>query len=165
MGIEFRYAERKDLTRIVEIYNQSIKLKNITADINPITVSERENWFENASPDKYPIWVIISESEIIGWFSLEAFYGRDAYQHTAEVSIYLDETARGQHLGTKVLEFLKTKLSKLSLTSLVAYIFKQNDPSINLFTKQGFEIWGLLPQVAQIDGAYLDLAILGKQFI
>lgn len=57
MQIKFRYAVRQNLIKIVEIYNQSIKLKNVTADIRQISVSEREAWFENASIDKYPIWV------------------------------------------------------------------------------------------------------------
>ena len=35
---------------------------------------------------------------------------------------------------------------------------------MTLFKKQGFEQWGLLPQVAEIDGNHLDLAILGKHF-
>ena len=164
MSIHFKFAEKDDLPKIVAIYNQVIKLKNVTADLAPISVSDRETWFANSSHDKYPIWIITDDDKIVGWCSFEPFYGRAAYQHTTEVSIYIDEATRGNHIGTQTIQFLATQLKQRHLQNIVAYVFKQNIPSMTLFKKQGFEQWGLLPQVAEIDGNHLDLAILGKHF-
>ncbi len=40
---------------------------------------------------------------MIAWLSFSDFYGRPAYPRTAEVSIYLDESARGKGLGKQLL--------------------------------------------------------------
>ncbi|MGK4063797.1 N-acetyltransferase family protein [Weissella paramesenteroides] len=164
MTINFKFATKDDLPKIVTIYNQVIKLKNVTADLAPIPVSDREKWLDASSHEKYPIWIITNDEQVIGWCSLEAFYGRAAYQHTAEISIYIDETTRGKHVGTQTIQFLATQLKQRDLQNIVAYVFRQNIPSMTLFKKQGFEQWGLLPEVAEIDGRHLDLAILGKHF-
>lgn len=164
MTINFRFAARDDLPKIVTIYNQVISLRNVTADLAPISVSDREQWFDASSHEKYPIWIIADDDQVIGWCSLGAFYGRAAYQHTAEISIYIDETTRGKHVGTQTIQFLATQLKQRDLQNIVAYVFRQNTPSMALFKKQGFEQWGLLPKVAEIDGRHLDLAILGKHF-
>jgi L-amino acid N-acyltransferase YncA len=43
----------------------------------------------------------------------------------------------------------------------MAFIFAHNIPSIKLFKKFGFQQWGYLPGVAQLDGKQQDLAIFG----
>lgn len=166
MSISFKLAQQNDLPRIVEIYNQTISLKNVTADIKPVTVADREEWFAAFSPDKYPLWVMqdATSQQIIGWVGLEAFYGRAAYQQTAEISIYIDQNSRGQHIGSQAFAFVGSQLPRLNLHNLVGFVFKQNPASLGLFKKQGFSQWGFLPQVAQIDANYLDLVIVGNHF-
>lgn len=51
----------------------------------------------------FTIWIIADDDQVISWCSLGAFYGRAAYQHTAEISIYIDETTRGKHVGTQAI--------------------------------------------------------------
>lgn len=164
MTIFYELAKKEDLPTIVAIYNQTISLQTVTADLHPVTVAERTAWFDSFTADKYPLWVIKSNQEIIGWLDLSPFYGREAYQHTAEISIYLDQKARGQHIGSQALKFAEIQLKALNLENVVAFIFKQNEPSIRLFTKSNFSQWGFLPQVAEIEGKLLDLVIMGKHF-
>ena len=40
-------------------------------------------------------------------------------------------------------------------------IFAHNQPSLTLFQKFGFQQWGYLPQVAELDGVERDVVILG----
>lgn len=42
-----------------------------------------------------------SEKKIVGWLSFQDFYGRKAYDITAEISIYLDEKFRGRGYGKR----------------------------------------------------------------
>ncbi len=164
MAIKFKHAKQSQLPKIVEIYNQVIDSGTVTADLAPVTVSERQDWFDAFDPQKYPIWVIYQGVEMIGWVSLEPFYGRAAYQNTAEISIYVDEKFHRQNVGTQTLDFVANQLHHLDINNLVAFVFKQNTPSMHLFQKQNFVQWGLLPKVAQINGHYLDLSIMGKYF-
>ena len=54
------------------------------------------------------------------------------------------------------------KLSpNLKLKTLLGFVFAHNAPSLGLFGKAGFTIWGHLPKVAEIDDKEIDLLILG----
>ena len=163
MELGYRKATLKDLPKIVEIYNQIIPSRLATADLTPITVDERKGWFE-AFDENHPIWVIEYQNEVRGWVALEHFYGRPAYDHTSEIVIYLDQRLRKQGVGTKTMEFIIRQLPKLTVDTIVAYIFGHNIPSLKLFKSFGFTQWGLLPQVAELDGIKRDLVILGRHF-
>ncbi|MEM9926889.1 MAG: GNAT family N-acetyltransferase, partial [Cyanobacteria bacterium P01_D01_bin.50] len=49
----------------------------------------------------------------------------------------------------------------LGLNTLIGFIFAHNEASLKLFKKFGFEGWGYLPGIADIDGVECDLVILG----
>ncbi|KRM87110.1 GNAT family N-acetyltransferase [Lacticaseibacillus thailandensis] len=164
MRIEFKYAQHQDLPQITDIYNQAIPGRQATADLEPVTVASKEAWFAAFTPDKYPIWLIMVDGNIAGWVSLEAFYGRPAYSHTAEISIYLDQHYQHQQLGQAALDFVFSQLPHLALDTIVAFVFHHNGPSQHLFTRNGFDRWGHLPRVALMDGQRRDLDILGRHF-
>lgn len=152
-----------DLPRIVEIYNQIIPSRLATADLEPVTVADREAWFASFTAT-HPLWVITQGDQIIGWFALEPFYGRPAYEHTAEISIYIDQAVHHQGVGSRALQFVIDQLPQLGITAIVAYIFGHNQPSLRLFRHFGFAEWGSLPRVAELDGVQRDLKILGRRF-
>ena len=105
----FRKAVHVDLPRIVEIYNQIIPSRLATADLEPVTVADREAWFASFTAT-HPLWVITQGDQIIGWFALEPFYGRPAYEHTAEISVYIDQAVRHQGVGSRALQFVIDQL-------------------------------------------------------
>ena len=39
----FRVAEEKDLVKIIEIYNQVIESRSVTADLKPVTVKKQKS--------------------------------------------------------------------------------------------------------------------------
>ncbi|ETY73182.1 GNAT family N-acetyltransferase [Lactiplantibacillus fabifermentans] len=164
MGVTLRVATMSDLPVIVDIYNQTIPGHQITADLKPVTVEQRRSWFLEHSADHYPLWVVLQADQVVGWMSFSPFYGREAYAKTTEVSIYLDRNVQGQGLGSQVLEMIPDQVKKLGLTAVLAYIFSSNMPSIKLFKKFGYEQWGFLPAVAELDHRPNDLVILGKHF-
>ncbi|WEV45620.1 GNAT family N-acetyltransferase [Streptococcaceae bacterium ESL0687] len=163
--IEFRYAKKEDLGRIVEIYNQAVPTRLSTADLEPIEVESRIGWFEAHNPDKRPLWLIIYQGQIAGWMSFSDFYGRPAYSKTAEISIYLDTSFRRLGLGQKALTYAESQVSRLGIDTLLAFIFGHNQASQKLFLKNCFTPWGHLPQVALMDEKLYDLDILGKSYI
>ena len=62
----------------------------VTADTEPITVESRLNWFKEHDPKTRPLFIISLNEQTVGWMSFQSFYGRPAYQATAEISIYID---------------------------------------------------------------------------
>lgn len=158
----FRRAQPHELPRIVEIYNQSIPGRLATADLVPVTVEARQAWFD-AHDDTHPLWVLEMEEQIVGWASLRPFYGRAAYAATNEASVYIAEGQQGRGYGRYLLEQLIVAASELGRRTLLAFIFAHNTPSLTLFARCGFERWGLLPEVADLDGLPTSLAILGRR--
>lgn len=164
MSVRFEYATHDELPRIVEIYNEIIPSRLATADLEPVSVASRENWFAEFNHETRPLWVMKVDDQIAGWVGLESFYGRPAYHKTAEISIYIDANYRHQGLGQQAIDFVTGELERLGLDALVAFIFSHNLPSQKLFIHNGFAVWGHLPDVAEMDGQRRSLDILGKHF-
>ncbi|MDM5224022.1 N-acetyltransferase family protein [Peribacillus sp. NJ11] len=161
--IEFRKAELSDLPRIVEIYNSTIASRMVTADTEPVSVQSRVKWFEEHDSESRPLFIITIEGETAGWMSFQSFYGRPAYNSTAEISIYIDDYFRGKGIGQISIQKAIDVSPKLGVKTLLGFIFAHNAPSLKLFSKFGFEKWAHLPQVAELDGIERDLIILGKR--
>lgn len=155
-----RSANNDDLQRIVEIYNSTISTRMATADIEPVTVKSKREWFEKHSK-KRPIFVEEIDGVVVAWISFESFYGRPAYHLTAEISIYIDNQFRGKGVGSKLLEESLKLCSRLRIKNIIGFIFSHNIRSLRLFEKYGFSRWGELPEIAEIDGNLYSLSILG----
>ncbi len=158
-----RPATLKDLPRIVAIYNAVIPEKIATADPEPVTVAAKTDWFHSHSEDHYPLLVHEKKNEIIAWVSFQPFYGRPAYQYTAEISIYINKIHRGQGLGKQLLQESLTIAHELGFKTLLGFIFAHNRPSIRLFKDCGFQCWGTLPHIAEMKGQEYSLSIYGRR--
>jgi L-amino acid N-acyltransferase YncA len=161
MSLPYRDATLDDLPAIVAIYNSTVPSRQVTADLSPVTVESRLAWFHAHGPHARPLWVVEEAGEVVAWLSFSDFYGRPAYLRTAEVSIYLAESARGKGLGKQLLEAALERAPALSIDTVLGFIFGHNQPSLRLFLGYGFEVWGTLPRVAVLDGIERDLVILG----
>jgi phosphinothricin acetyltransferase len=158
-----RDATAADLTAIVAIYNAAIPGRMATADTEPVSVESRVPWFREHAPQARPLWVTESAGEIVGWCSLQSFYGRPAYHATAEVSIYVAPDHRRAGVARHLLAECVGRASSLGLATLLGFIFGHNQPSLRLFEAFGFQRWGHLPRVAVLDGIERDLVIVGKR--
>lgn len=162
--LSYRDAKQMDLDSIVEIYNSTIPTRMVTADTEPVSVESRQQWFDEHDPEKRPLWIIEDDQrKIIGWVSFQHFYGRPAYDATAEISIYLHETVRGRGIGKEVLDYCTGRAPSFGIKTLLGFIFAHNEPSLCLFRNAGFEEWAYLPDIAVLDGQEKGLKILGKR--
>lgn len=162
-NIKFREAIYTDLNRIVEIYNSTIASRMVTADLEPVSVESRNNWFYEHNAKHRPLWIIEMEDKTVGWLSFQSFYGRPAYNATAEISIYLDSSVRGMGLGKTALDYAIKEAPSLGIKTLLGFIFSHNEPSLKLFRHFGFEEWANLPNIAQLDDTERGLIIMGKR--
>jgi L-amino acid N-acyltransferase YncA len=163
MQRSYRPATLNDLPRIVEIYNATVPSRQVTGDLEPISVESRLPWFHAHRPESRPLWVAEAEGRAIAWLSFSDFYGRPAYRNTAEISLYVGETVRRCGWGSYLLSEAIAHAPSLQINRLLAFIFGHNLSSLTLFKKFGFEPWGLLPGVASLDQVERDLVILGRK--
>lgn len=156
-------AAMQDLEEIVEIYNSTIAGRVVTADLEPINVKDREKWFHEHNSHHRPLWVLKKGGNIAAWLSFQSFYGRPAYNGTAELSIYVNENYRGMGAGSILLSKALEESPRLGIKNLVGFVFGHNEHSLRLLQKFGFSQWGLLPGVAELDGVERDLVIIGRK--
>ena len=157
-----RLAAIDDLPRIVEIYNQSIAGKQATADLQPVSVADRQAWFDAHTGNRPLVVAQNSLDEIVGWGSLSDLYARPAYHISTEISIYVADEAKGQGVGKALVNYLIQVAPSCGVQQVVALIFAHNTPSLAMFGKLGFEPWGKFKQVCDMNGFIADVVILGK---
>ena len=168
-------AHKEDLPEILAIYNQSIAGKQATANLTPVSCEERQDWFnEHVNSATRPIYIVkavvenVDErieqtaSPIVAWGSFSDLYARPAYHISTEISIYLHQDYHGQGLGSLLTRWMLTQAPSLGIHNVVALIFAHNQPSLGLFRKLGFEQWGYMPKVCDMQGFIADVVMLGK---
>jgi phosphinothricin acetyltransferase len=161
--MDIRDAEAAELPAIVDIYNATIASRMATADTEPVSIESRRAWFEQHSPARRPLWVALEGTRVVGWLSYSSFYGRPAYDRTCELSVYLAPEYQQRGLGSDLLRRAIEHAPAIGVSTLLAFIFAHNTPSIRLVEKHGFVRWGYLPRVAVLDGVENDLVILGRR--
>ena len=148
---------------MVGIYNASISGRMATADTEPVSPDSRRGWLRDRDSGHHPLWVLERDGHVVGWLSFGKFYGRPAYAATAEVSVYVDPVARREGHATHLMKEAVLQAPRLCLTTLLAFVFSHNEPSLAFCRKFCFQPWGQLPRVARLDGIERDLVILGRR--
>ena len=162
-NITIRIATESDWPKIIEIYNQSIHELGKTADTEPQSVTSREDWLKNHLSPKHPILLAEIESIVVGWCSLSPHRpGRKALERTQEISYYIDADYRGKGVGSTIIRETISYAKKNEIKNLFAILLDINTQSIAILEKFGFERWGHLPKVADINGNVCGQLIYGK---
>ena len=161
--VAIRPARPEDLPAIVAIYNASIPGRLATADTEPVTVAQREDWYRSFDPARRPLWVLEDGGEVRAWLSLKSFYGRPAYHRTVEVTVYVASEHQRRGYAGRLLAHALEAAPALGIATFLAFVFAHNEPSVALFMRLGFAGWGRLPKVAELDGVERDLLILGRR--
>lgn len=158
-----RHATEDDLPAIVQIYNASIPSRQATADIEPVSPESKQEWFRNHSPDHYPLLVHEIGGQVVAWVGLQPFHNRPAYKHTAEISLYVAPDHQGRGLGRQLMQEGIKAAVQVGRKTLMAYVFSHNEVSLALLKGFGFEEWGTLPDVTEMDEQEYSVTILGKR--
>ncbi len=157
-----RKAILEDLPKLTAIYNEAIQARQ-TADSIPMSVADRQSWFDSHQQVKYPLFAIEKEGIVCGYSTLSAYRGgRHALRYVVEISYYLDPTYQRQGLGSTLLKHALTTAEDLGFKHAVAILLDTNLPSIGLLEKYGFVKWGHLPNIAAIDGQVCGHLYYGK---
>ncbi|MFC1889645.1 GNAT family N-acetyltransferase [Thermodesulfobacteriota bacterium] len=164
--MRIRIAQEEDLPQIVGIYNQAVAVRGATADLEPVSLEDRAEWFRVHDEDTYPIFVALSGERVIGWCALSPYRpGRAALRHTAEISYYIDEDHRRQGIGSALIHHAIAQCGKLEIRNLFALLLDINAASVHILEKLDFEKWGHMPGIADIDDVECGHLIYGKRVL
>ena len=164
-GYRITEARQDDLAAIVDIYNSTIDSRLATADLSPATVESRQSWLD-AHCGNRPLYVLKDETDtLLAWGAFSDYYPRAAYRITAEISVYVRHDMRGVGVGKILLRHMLEQAPALGIHNIIALIFGHNHASIRLFHTFGFQEWGRLPQVCDLETMQADIVLLGKKTI
>ena len=162
--MSIRLAETRDWPEIVAIYNHAVEARNATAELTPVSVEGRRGWFDGHADPCYPIYVDEFAGKVRGWCSVSAYRpGRSALKRTVELSYYVHPESRRQGIATDLISHAVHGCRDSGFKNVFAVLLGVNRASVVLLEKLGFEQWGCLPGVAEIDGAEIDHLYFGKK--
>jgi phosphinothricin acetyltransferase len=157
--ITIRKAELEDVDQITRIFNHAIE--HSTANFHKEAKSADYMWRWLASRQKHhPVLVAETEDTILGWASLGVYDPRTAFNTTAEFSVYVDETAQGQGVGLQLADAAIQAAKDASLHTIIARVTADNEASLKLHEKAGFQKAGHLKQVGQKFDRWLDVCVM-----
>ncbi|HEX8287950.1 MAG TPA: arsinothricin resistance N-acetyltransferase ArsN1 family B [Pyrinomonadaceae bacterium] len=151
-----RKAELEDSGQIAEIYNYYIKNTHHTFETEPLAVEEMRQRVESIVKN-YPYLVAEEESEILGYAYAAQFKMRQAYEYSAEVSIYVKNDAKQQKIGTQLYVELFDRLKETDIHAIIAGIALPNDASISFHERLGFEKVAHFREIGYKLGRWIDV--------
>jgi L-amino acid N-acyltransferase YncA len=155
--MRIRLAIESDLFAINAIYNQAVDQKYCTAHLSPLSQTQQANWFKKHDPTRFPVFVSELEHKVTGWMSLGPYrLDRQALDHVAEVSYYVNNSCRGKGIGTCLLDHAIHIVPEFGFSVLIAILLGKNQASVGLLKKMGFSCWGTMPGIAKIENKDID---------
>jgi phosphinothricin acetyltransferase len=161
MKIEFIELEEKDLAIVKDIYDYYILNSTATFHTEKIKIEELKEFILIGHP-KYKSYLIYSDGEICGYCYFIWYKKRQAYDRTAEVTLYLKPEFHGKGIGKIVLERLEPIALNSGIKNLLGIITGENSASIALFEKCGYQNCANFRQVGEKFGRLLDVLAYQK---
>ena len=156
-----RPATHADLPAILVIYNDAVLHTTASYDYEPRTLEDRVAWFEDHQQSRYPVFAAVDEAgRVAGWSSLSRFHDRFGYRFTTENSVYVAADQRGRGIGKLLLAPLIESARQRGLHVIIAAIDSQNEASLRLHARFGFEKVGHFKQTGFKFGRWLDVVYL-----
>ncbi len=100
-----------------------------------------------------------ADTETVSVASRKAWF----FRHEPDRRPLLVYEQQGRLIGKRLLQKAEELAPALGLRSLVGYVFAHNTRSMRLLSALGYQEWGRLPDIAEMDGKEYTLCIMGKR--
>ncbi len=164
MAILFETLREPHLPAVVGIYNWYVANSTATFHTEPVAPAEMLEFLYIGHP-RYKSFVIKLEEEIVGYCFLTQHKKRQAYDRTAEVTVYLHPEFRGQGIGRKALDHLEAEARAVNLSNLIGVISGDNLGSIRVFEKAGYVKCAHFRNVGEKFNTVLDVVAYQKELL
>lgn len=162
MEIVFTEIAEQDLPVIREIYNWYVVHSTATFHLEPVETDEMKAFLYLGHP-LYRSYLIRLASDTAGYCLLTHFRKREAYNRTAEVTLYLKPEFCHKGIGKIVLARLEQDARSGGIKNLIGVITAENEDSVNLFTRAGYTKCAHYKNVGEKFGRVLDVVALQKE--
>ena len=103
-----------------------------------------------------------SDGVICGYCYLSPYKKRQAYDRTAEITVYLKKEFTGRGIGRLALQRLEKEARPTFIKVLMGIITADNIQSIQLFIREGYEKCAHFKEVGEKFGKILDVVAFQK---
>jgi len=158
MNIIIRSMEPSDWLAVADIYKQGIETGNATFQQS---IPTWEEW--NAAHVLNCRLVAETDNMIAGWAALSLVSARAVYSGVAEVSVYVGNKYKGQHIGTTLLESIISESERCGFWTLQSGIFPENIASIAIHKKTGFREIGYREKVANLKNVWKNTVLFERR--
>jgi L-amino acid N-acyltransferase YncA len=164
--LAIRAATVSDAAAVCLIYNQGIEDRIATLETELRTPEERRQWLAARGP-RHPVFVVETKEDggapvVVGWSSLNVYNPREAYRHVADFSVYVERAWRGRGVGRRLLTHLIERARALEYHKMMLSTFPFNESGVALYERMGFTKVGVLHEMGQLDGRWVDTLIMEK---
>ncbi len=160
--MDIRLATPADAEQICSIYNYYVLHDTCTFELIPVSDAEMVQRIRTIM-DRYPFLVGESEHQILAYAYAARWKERAAYDHTVELSVYVDHEQRSKGLGARIYQHLLNDLKSSEVQTLLAGIALPNESSVALHKSLGFEYSGTLREVGYKFSKWIDVAYYQKR--
>ena len=162
MSIEFKPITKENIPTALNIYNWYVLNSTATFHLEAIPQEELERMV-SMGHSKYQSFVIVFGNKICGFCYLSQFRYKEAYDKSAEITLYLKQEILGKGIGKTTLAYLEKIAKENGINNLVAVITEGNGASTVLFEKDGYFKVGHLKNIGEKFGKSLDVVSYQKE--
>ncbi|MGR3714202.1 MAG: GNAT family N-acetyltransferase [Shimia sp.] len=154
-----RTARIKDAAAVAMIWNHEIR-----DGVSTFTTEEKsEVSLKVDFAERGDAFLVAEQAgKVIGFATYFPFRGGPGYAYTAEYTIHLAPSARGQGVGRRLMAVLEARARDAEVRVLVAGIGGENTAGVPFHEKLGFVQVGQMPQVGRKFGRWMDLILMQK---
>lgn len=157
-GVQIVDLRPEHWAEVARIYAEGIATGNATFET---AVPGWEAWdTTHLAPHRF---VALDLGELIGWVACSSVSDRCVYGGVVEVSVYVSEPARGRGIGLQLLDALVASTEHAGIWTIQAGVFPENDASLRVFEKAGFELVGRRRRLGKLAGEWRDVLLLERR--
>lgn len=161
-SIILKEIKEEDLPVVKQIYDWYVLHSTATFHTAPVTIDELKE-FIYIGHSRFGSWLILEGEKPVGYCYLTNYKKRQAYDKTAELTIYLAHDRPAKGTGKTALAQLEAHARKADFKNLLAIISGDNDRSIRFFEKNGYFKCAHFKNVGEKFGKVLDVVGYQKE--
>ena len=159
--MEIRLANQADAEAVAAIYNHEATRERTTFDLRPRSVAEQREWLAERS-GAHSVIVAVVTGEVAGFASLSPYRTRPGYNTSVESSVFVRRDSLRSGIGRALLERLVELAAGHGFHTMIARVVGENEASVELHKRCGFELVGVEREVGRKFGRWLDVTVMQR---
>lgn len=161
-SISIRAATAADLDRITDIYADAVTHGTASYELEPPSRVEMGNRFDSLVAGGFPYLAAEKDGVVLGYAYAGPFRPRPAYRFVIEDSVYVAPEAKGQGVGSLLMQALIETARAAGFRQIIAVIGDghADSASVRLHEKLGFRHSGRLEGSGYKHGRWLDTVFM-----